>query len=99
MIADKRTLSEECLRLRHTVSAYALPRREQAEQIAALRAELAACRKEALRNEEAQAAAFNSVVRTLEEELGVVRKERDEMAERLQLLERKLSIKDSLELH
>jgi hypothetical protein len=90
LIQDKRTLSEELLRLRHTVSTIPLSRRELAERVADLEAQLAAMRRKSAKSEEETAAAFNSVAKTLEAEAVTLRQQRDEAREKLALAERKL---------
>ena len=91
LIADKRTLSEEVLRLRTSVSSMPLGKKSLAERIAELEAQMVAQRREAVANEERQASAFNSVIHTFEAEVTQLTKERDGALERLAIVEKKLS--------
>lgn len=78
LIRDKQRLSEDNLRLRSMVTSSQQPKRLLMERIAELEADVARMKKEATANEERQATAFNSVIRSLEEEVANVTTQRDE---------------------
>ncbi|KAL1523884.1 hypothetical protein AB1Y20_018803 [Prymnesium parvum] len=92
LIQDKKRVSEENLRLSAIVAAMPADRRALGEKLAALEAELARTKKEASAMEVQQAEAFNSVVRSLEQELESVTRQRDAAITQLEKASRRRTL-------